>query len=124
MALFSFGKRQNKGKAKTKQVATKKPIAKKVAAPAAAGVDLRLLMTEKGVGLQEKNVVTFRVARGVSKGQIVRAIEARYNVVPKKIRTVTVLPKRRRRGNTVGKTTAWKKAYVVVDDIQSFNLGA
>ncbi|MFH1354082.1 MAG: 50S ribosomal protein L23 [bacterium] len=112
MALFSFGKKQNKGSAE-----------KKAAAPAATGVGLRLLMTEKGTGLQEKNVVTFRVARGVSKNQIARAVRTRYGVVPKKIRTVTMLSKKRRRGNTAGKTAAWKKAYVVVDDMQSFNLG-
>lgn len=124
MALLSFRKKNKTAEAKVKKTAAKKPVEKKVAVMTTTDIGLRLLMTEKGVRLQEKNVVTFRVVRNASKGQIARAVEARYNVVPIRIRTVTVLPKKRRRGNTVGKTIAWKKAYVVVKDIQAFNLGA
>ncbi len=114
-----------KKKVKRAQVVSKKPEPSvKPAGLLALGIDLQLLLTEKGVRLQEQNVVTFKVVAGASKSQIARAIEERYGTRPRHIRTVPVLPRRRRRGNTAGRTAAWKKAYVQVEDVHSFNGGA
>ena len=134
MSLLSFVNRKLRGSAgqslaQKKKVKPKQTVAKgaepsvKPAGLLALGIDLQLLLTEKGVRLQEQNVVTFRVVAGASKGQIARAIEERYGTKPRHIRTVPVLARRRRRGNTSGKTAAWKKAYVQVDDVHSFNGG-
>lgn len=135
MSLLSFIKKVRGLKAKTsavkksrarrKQAGVAKPE-KPVSATASAvsGIDLQLLLTEKGVRLQEGGVVTFRVVADASKSQIAEAVKARYNTVPRKIRTVPMVAKRRRRGQTRGMTAAWKKAYVQVDDVQSFNAGA
>lgn len=88
-----------------------------------AVINLRPLVTEKSVLLQEGNVVAFRVARNVTKREVTLAFREKYAVEPRKIRTMHVMPKRRRRGHTVGKTVAWKKVYVKVDDVQALKLG-
>lgn len=111
------GKRESAGIRKSRKPA---PAAVGVALPS---IRLQLLLTEKGVKLQEENTVTFRVAAGVSKRQIAAAVKTQYGAVPRKIRTVLMPAKRRRRGQTKGMTSAWKKSYVRVDDIQSFNVG-
>lgn len=134
MSLLSFVNKKLRGsvgqsltrKKKEKprpMVAGKAESSVKPAGKLALGIGLQLLLTEKGVRLQEQNVVTFRVVAGASKGQIARAVEERYGTRPRHIRTVPVKARRRRRGNTSGRTAAWKKAYVQVDDVHSFNGG-
>jgi ribosomal protein L23 len=68
-------------------------------------------------------VVTFRVPRTATKQQVARAVGLRYGAVARDVRLVPGRPKRRRRGMTVGATPAWKKAYVVVDDVQAITSG-
>lgn len=134
MSLLSFVNKKLRGTAgrpvtRKKKEKTRPAVARKAepsikpAGKLALGIGLQLLLTEKGVRLQEQNVVTFRVVAGASKSQIARAIEERYGTRPRHIRTVPVLARRRRRGNTAGKTAAWKKAYARVDDVHSFNAG-
>jgi large subunit ribosomal protein L23 len=86
-------------------------------------LDLFPIVSEKGVLLQEQGVVSFRVPQSASKRQVVLAIKERYKVEPLSIRMLYGRPKRRRRGRTIGKTTAWKKAYVKVDNVQSITAG-
>jgi len=85
-------------------------------------VELYPLMTEKGVDRQGKNQALFRVNKNATKYTIALAVEALYNVKPLSIRTAQMKPKNRRRGATIGKTNAWKKAYVTVPDIKALNL--
>ena len=81
------------------------------------------LVTEKTVRSQgAANVVAFRVRPGASKGQIMKAVADRYKVTPTHVRTMQMTPKRRIRGNTVGMTPAWKKAYVTLPAGSSIDL--
>ena len=80
------------------------------------------LLTEKGVARQQNNQALFKVPKNASKYQIALAVEALYNVKPIAIRTIQMKGKERRRGTSVGRTVAWKKAYVTVPDIKVLNL--
>lgn len=86
-------------------------------------IDLRVVISEKSMASQfNDSVMTFRVRPEATKGQIREAIVERYGVTPQSIRTVSGKPKARRRGATVGRTTAWKKAYAKVEDVSAFNV--
>ena len=133
MSLLSLTKRLRGRSDKAQDVPAKSKAAVKPKPKEAQGVDsaprsngsagallaLYPVMSEKSVRLQEDNIVTFRVSHTATKGQVARAIEQRYKVKPRKIRMVYGRPKNRRRGQTIGRTAAWKKAYVKVDDVQS-----
>ncbi len=82
-------------------------------------IGLEPLISEKGTMQQFQNTAVFRVLPHVTKGQIAHAIESRYGVSVRSVRTSLVHPKIRRRGTSVGKTNRWKKAYVTVDNIQA-----
>lgn len=121
MSLLSFT-RGLRAKARRAQVAREKPAAgqERVTAPAAehaAGFFLQPLLTEKSVREHEQGTAVFRVPSFVSKQQVARAVRQRYAVTVRRVRTVRMLPRQRRRGSTYGWTAAWKKAYVEVDDI-------
>jgi len=133
MSLLSFTKKitgraatkpKTKAAAKktTNQGATKTAVA--TVMPVHAGlIGLVPLVTEKTVRNQgAANVVAFRVRPGASKGQIMKAVADRYKVTPTRIRTMQMTPKRRTRGNTVGSTPAWKKAYVTLPSGSSIDL--
>ena len=130
MSLLSFTRKKSKsGVVSKKTTRGKVKVEKKPKSDSglkgvrSSGIDLRPLVTEKSVLLQEGSVVAFRVARNATKREIALAVREKYAVEPKKIRTMHVKPKRRRRGHTVGKTIAWKKVYVKVDDVQALKLG-
>jgi large subunit ribosomal protein L23 len=129
MSLLSFTKKKAKQPSAKKKAPGKVKAAKKVKDDSeaknilVAGIDLRPLVTEKSVLLQEGNVVAFRVDKKATKKEIALAVREKYSVEPRKIRTIHMMPKKRRRGHTVGKTIAWKKAYVKVDDVQALKLG-
>ncbi len=84
----------------------------------AAKIGLTPIITERSVMQQQHNVVVFRVRPEATKHQISLAVKEKFNVNPVSVRTASYRPKTRRRGQTYGKTTFWKKAYVQVDDIQ------
>lgn len=114
-----------KSRAKAQTGTTKKKAA---ATPVLRGnaadwLELIPLITEKSVNRSgAHNTVAFRVALSASKGRIARAVAARYGVKPTKIRTLTAMPKTRRRGVTQGSTVAWKKAYVSLPEGSSIDL--
>jgi large subunit ribosomal protein L23 len=75
------------------------------------------LITEKatlvnGVG----NQVVFKVRPNANKIDIKNAIETLFKVRVKKVRTIQYLGKERRVGKTLGRRSAWKKAYVTLAD--------
>ena len=76
------------------------------------------ILTEKSyAGIQNK-VYTFKVAPGVNKVQIRKAVEEIFNVQVEKVNTVKVKGKEKsqntRQGRTVGKTSDYTKAIVTL----------
>lgn len=79
-------------------------------------------MTEKGMKVQaQSQTAIFQVKAGASKFDVARAVFEQYKVKPLAVRTVHMRGKVRRRGNVEGSTSAWKKAYVKVEDVQKLS---
>jgi large subunit ribosomal protein L23 len=90
----------------------------------AAQIGLQLMLTEKSIGQQEGNVAVFKTLPQTTKGQIAQAVAAKYGVAVQSVRTSQFPGKRRSRGQTIGRTNYWKKAYVTVDDISKLSVSA
>jgi len=86
-------------------------------------VVLRPRITEKSsfVG-GEGSVVVFEVARKASKEEIQKAIERIFSVDVEAVRTANYLGKVRRRGMDVGRTAAYKKAYITLKPGQTIDV--
>jgi len=79
----------------------------------ASQVIVRPVVSEKSYVLSSAHRYTFRVHPDAHKTQIRQAIEELFDVHVLEVRTVSVKPKPKRRGNTPrGRTRAWKKAIV------------
>jgi large subunit ribosomal protein L23 len=77
-------------------------------------VIIRPIVSEKTYVLAEVGKYTFRVHDKAHKTQIRQAIEQLFDVKVTAVRTASVKSKPKRRGQTAGRTRAWKKAYVQV----------
>ncbi|MCF0105197.1 MAG: 50S ribosomal protein L23 [Erysipelotrichaceae bacterium] len=89
----------------------------------ARDIIVRPIITEKTMQLMDSaNTITFEVAKGSNKTEIKMAIEEIFNVKVDSVNTVNVHPKTKRMGRYVGKTKAYKKAYVKLAEGQSINL--
>lgn len=81
----------------------------------------RPLITEKNTRIMEMNQYTFEVAPDANKIQIKEAVERTFNVKVKKVNTMNVRgkPRRRirRRGRlpVMGREASWKKAIVTLE---------
>ncbi|MBI4160849.1 MAG: 50S ribosomal protein L23 [Acidobacteria bacterium] len=74
---------------------------------------LEPVVTEKSTLLKdENNLLCFRVARGATKPEIRRAVEAVFQVKVETVRTVNVRGKPKRWGRSSGRRPDWKKAWV------------
>lgn len=122
MALFS-----RKEKATTEATA---PVVGK-SAPRALSTDRDLTsvitgprITEKAVGLGDRNVYTFTVRPSATKFLIADAIKALYGVTPVKINIVNKKPATRLSGsrNRTVKVAGQKKAYVYLKKGDTINL--
>lgn len=78
----------------------------------ARDIILRPVVTEKTLGLNEKKVYVFKVAKYANKINIKQAVEEIFKVKVASVNTVNVLPKKKRVGRYVGYSQAFKKAYV------------
>lgn len=77
------------------------------------------LITEKGTMVSELgNQVLFRVRRDANKEEIRRAVETLFKVKVVKVRTLHLLGKTKRVGKSIGRKSAWKKAYVTLAEGQ------
>lgn len=75
------------------------------------------IITEKSMQLKEQyNKYTFKVAPNANKIEIKNAVEALFNVKVLSVNTINVLPKNKRVGQYVGKTSAYKKAICKLAD--------
>ena len=84
----------------------------------------KMLMTEKGTRLKETgNQYTFEVDRGANKLEIRRAVEQQFNVKVKDVNTMTRQGKAKRlRTMSYGRTPAWTRAVVTLQDGQSIEM--
>ncbi len=80
----------------------------------AGQVIIRPVISEKTVVLSETGKYTFRVNDRVHKTQIRQAVEQLFDVKVLEVRTASVKPKPKRRGQSTGRTRRWKKAIVQV----------
>lgn len=75
------------------------------------------LITEKSNFMKEElNQITFEVDRRANKIEIKEAVKKLFNVNVVKVRTFTMIGKRKRMGRTEGKTSNWKKAIVTLKE--------
>jgi large subunit ribosomal protein L23 len=84
----------------------------------------RMLMTEKGTRLKETaNQYSFEVDRGANKVEIRRAVEEQFGVKVKDVNTMTRKGKAKRlRTASYGRTSAWKRAIVTLQDGQNIEM--
>ena len=82
-------------------------------------VIIRPVVSEKSYVLAANDKYTFRVHPDAHKTQIRQAIEELFDVRVVEVRTASVKSKPKRRGYTAGRTRAWKKAVVQVQEGQS-----
>ena len=75
----------------------------------------RPIITEKNTRLMEMNQYTFEVAPEANKIQIKEAVERTFNVKVKKVNTMNVRGKPRRRIRRRGREASWKKAIVTLE---------
>ncbi|MCB0319580.1 MAG: 50S ribosomal protein L23 [Bdellovibrionales bacterium] len=87
------------------------------------GVLLRPLVTEKAslVG-HSSSAVVFEVDRRATKDEVKGAVSRIFNVEVLKVRTINVIGKLKRRGREVGRTKAFKKAYVTLAPGQAIDV--
>jgi large subunit ribosomal protein L23 len=75
---------------------------------------IRPVVSEKSYVLSAAERYTFRVHADAHKTHIRQAVEELFGVHVVDVRTLSVKSKPKRRGNTRGRTRAWKKAIVQV----------
>lgn len=72
-------------------------------------------LSEKSLAVKSaNNVHVFKVRTDANKIEIKQAVETHFGVKVSDVRTVKVKPSTRRVGRHIGKTAAFKKAYVTV----------
>ena len=78
---------------------------------------LKPVVTEKSMNLMAEKKYTFLVAQEATKIQIREAVEKMFDGAKvKKVRTMNLVGKNRRRGMIVGKTAKTKKAIVTLTE--------
>lgn len=81
------------------------------------------VITEKSEYLKNtENTYVFKVKPNANKTQIKNAVEKAFNVKVISVNTLNVRSKIRRVGKYIGKTSAYKKAYVKLDKDSSIDL--
>lgn len=82
------------------------------------------LVTEKSMGLQQKNVYTFVVDIKANKPEVKRAVESAFNVKVDKVRVEVNKGKQKRMKNMLlsGRRKDWKKAYVTLQEGQRLDI--
>ena len=84
------------------------------------------VVSEKATRVAEKrNQAVFKVARDAGKVEIKAAVEQLFNVKVTAVTTLNAAGKNKRFGQSVGKRSDWKKAYVTLAEGQEIDfLGA
>lgn len=80
-------------------------------------------VTEKAYLLNERNQYVFRISKEATKAEVRHAVETAYGVRVKKVRTITVPPKKKNTGRVIGFKSEVRKAIVTLpkgEDIPMF----
>ena len=89
----------------------------------ARDIIVRPLVTEKSIRAEEgTNTVVFEVKKTANKISVKQAVEEIFDVKVASVNIVNVKPKEKRMGRYVGKTKAFKKAYVTLKDGYTINV--
>lgn len=122
MALF--GKKKEVKKESAKKVEKVDVSLAQVTDRNLSSVIIAPRLTEKTVGLGEKNVYTFVVKRDANKFQVRDAVKALYNVTPVKVNIVNKKPAERMVGsrNRTKHVAGMKKAYVYLKKGDTINI--
>ena len=81
------------------------------------------VITEKASdGTAIRNAYTFCVPVDANKVEIRQAVQQLFDVKVKSVNTLRVRGKWRIRGRSIGRSQAWKKAMVVLEDGQTIDL--
>lgn len=86
------------------------------------GLIIRPIVTEKSAMLRNFNQYVFAVKPEATKGAITMAVAAAYGVKPIAVRLMPVKGRTRRRGNQLGRTGSWKKAFVTLPEGKSITI--
>lgn len=108
-------------------MAEKKVTSEKKVVRAAGMYDIlrRPIISEKAAKLSESNGVAFEIAPNATKADVVRAVQAIYNVKPIKVNIVVAKGKIKSfRGRGAGAQRAVKKAYVSLPADAKLDLSA
>lgn len=80
------------------------------------------LISEKSTRVAEKgNQAVFKVLRDATKPEIKDAVEQLFNVKVESVQTLNMKGKVKRFGQTFGRRSDWKKAYVVLAEGQELD---
>lgn len=79
-------------------------------------------ITEKGTSLGTLNKYVFEVDRKANKTAVKRAVEEVYGVKVLKVNIINFLGKKRKYGQSLGRTRAWKKAVVTLREGDTIEL--
>jgi len=83
------------------------------------------VISEKATRVAEKrNQAVFKVLPNAEKAEIKEAVEKLFNVKVSGVRTLNVKDKTKRFGQSTGRRSDWKKAYVSLAEGQELDLGA
>jgi len=83
------------------------------------------VISEKATRVAEKrNQAVFKVLPNAEKSEIKEAVEKLFNVKVSAVRTLNVKGKTKRFGQSTGRRSDWKKAYVSLAEGQELDLGA
>lgn len=80
------------------------------------------VVSEKSTRAAEKhNQAVFKVLRDAKKPEIKAAVEAMFKVSVEDVQTLNVKGKTKRFGQTIGRRSDWKKAYVTLAEGQEID---
>ena len=123
MALFNLKKDEKKSAVEA--VAAKPTTSKALPTDRnLASVIVKPRITEKAVGLSEKNVYTFEINADATKRDVAAAIKALYNVTPEAVNIVNKAPRQYKSASKGRRLTekGMKKAYVYLKPGDSITL--
>jgi large subunit ribosomal protein L23 len=83
---------------------------------------LRPYMSEKAsIGTEKRREYVFKVMKNANKIDIKNAVQSLFNTKVESVRIVNVKTKPKRFGQIQGKSKAWKKAYVKLQEGQAID---